>query len=586
MDSDLCYRAVRGRDSRFDGWFVTAVITTGIYCRPSCPAMTPKRPNVRFYPSAAAAQAAGFRACRRCRPDASPGSPEWNERADLAGRAMRLIADGIVDREGVAGLASRLGYGVRQVNRVLVTELGAGPAALARSQRAQTARVLLETTTIAVTDVAFASGFSSIRQFNDTIKEVFATTPTVLRGHARRGSRQVKPGGQGSPDGGDGSGARDESGRAASGEPGRAAGSMTLRLPYRRPADLAAALGFLEARAVPGVEEVEGGVYRRSLRLPHGPGVAELAVADGSVHVTLHLSDLRNLQPAVVRCRRLLDLDADPVAVDAQLGTDGTLAPLVAASPGMRVPGTVDGGELAIRAMLGQQVSVAAARTLAGRLAARYGDRLPTPVGGVTHLFPTAAVFAEMDPASLPMPRARGRALVTLASALASGDIRVDPGADRDGVEQALLALPGIGSWTAGYIRMRALDDHDVLLPTDLGIRRALGRLPAATGRPADVSTAALSAAAEAWRPWRSYAVMHLWSADGPRRQAPLPTDPTGRATRRPPATRAPRTTRPSLPTRALLTTKESTDDIGDHTPADPAHDSRLADRAAAADPR
>jgi AraC family transcriptional regulator, regulatory protein of adaptative response / DNA-3-methyladenine glycosylase II len=584
MDSELCYRAVRGRDSRFDGWFVTAVITTGIYCRPSCPAVTPKRPNVRFYPAAAAAQAAGFRACRRCRPDASPGSPEWNERADLAGRAMRLIADGIVDREGVAGLASRLGYGVRQVNRVLVTELGAGPAALARSQRAQTARVLLETTTIAVTDVAFAAGFASIRQFNDTIRAVFATTPTGLRGDARRGSRKVGSGGQGES-GRDESGGPGGSGRSVSVEPGRAAGSITLRLPYRRPADLGAALGFLGARAVPGVEELDGGIYRRSLRLPHGPGVAELALADGSVHVTLHLSDLRNLQPAVVRCRRLLDLDADPVAVDAQLGTDATLASLVAASPGMRVPGTVDGGELAIRAMLGQQVSVAAARTLAGRLAARYGERLPTPVGGVTHLFPTAVAFAELDPASLPMPRARGRALVTLAAALAAGDIRVDPGADRDGVEQALLALPGVGAWTAGYIRMRALDDHDVLLPTDLGIRRALVRFDGAAGRPADVSTAA-----EAWRPWRSYALMHLWSADGPVRQAPPPAHPPAPAGGPPPA-RAPRTAYRVQPDRHSQPDHHSrrrrnSDDISDHAPADPAHDGRLADRAVAADPR
>ncbi len=478
MDDELRYRAVHARDSRFDGWFVTAVLTTGIYCRPSCPARTPNRGNVRFYRSAAAAQAGGFRACRRCRPDASPGSPEWNLRADVAGRAMRMIVDGLVDREGVAGLAARLGYSERQVNRVLVAELGAGPAALARSGRAQTARILLETTDLPITEVAFAAGFASIRSFNDTMPAVFALSPTELRRRARTGRNVVR------------------------------AGTITLRLPYRAPADLDAAGRFLAARTVGGVEEIVAGsgLYRRALRLPHGPGVVELFPGDGFVLATLHLADLRNLAPAVSRCRRVFDLDADPVAVDSHLGADPLLAPLVAAAPGLRVPGAFDGAELAVRALLGQQVSVAAARTLAGRLTARYGEALADPVGAVTHLFPSAERLAALDPAELPMPAARGRALVTLAAALASGAVRLDPGADRDEVERALVALPGVGPWTAGYIRMRALGDPDVLLPTDLGVRRGIVQAGSDDDRPA-----AVLQRAEPWRPWRSYAVMHLW---------------------------------------------------------------------------
>lgn len=478
LDIESCLRAVRSRDPRFDGVFFIGVTSTGIYCRPSCPAGPAKRENIRFYRSAAEAQVAGFRACRRCRPDVTPGSPEWNIRADLAGRAMRLITDGVVDRDGVAGLAAGLGYSERQVHRTLVEELGAGPLRLARAQRAHTARILLETTDLPVTEVAYAAGFTSIRQFNDTLREVFATTPSDLRRRSRTGRRGRDP----------------------------VAGTIELRLAHRRPADLDGVLGFLAARAVPGIEEVDGRTYRRSLVLPHGVGVAELTPADGFLHGTLWLADPRDLAAAVARCRRLFDLDADSAAVDEVLATDPALAPLVADGPGRRVPGVVDGDELAVRAVVGQQISVAAARTLAGRLVNAFGKPLDAPVGGVTHTFPTAAVLAAADPSAFPMPARRQATLHALAARLAEGRIRLDPGADRDDVENELLAVPGVGQWTAGYLRMRALSDPDVYMATDLGVRHGMAR----AGLP--TSPAAAATAAERWRPWRSYAQMHLWT--------------------------------------------------------------------------
>jgi AraC family transcriptional regulator of adaptative response / DNA-3-methyladenine glycosylase II len=472
-DQDRCYRAVLSRDRRFDGVFYTGVRTTGIYCRPSCPAMTPLRRNVRFYRTAAAAQAAGLRACKRCRPDTTPGSPEWDVRADVAGRAMRLVNDGVVERSGVPGLARRLGYSERQLHRILVAELGAGPLALARARRAQTARILVETTAMPLTSVAFAAGFASVRQFNDTMRATYAMTPSALRVR-----HPVAPGGE---------------------------GGVELRLAVREPFDGAALLDFLGVRAVPGVEEVDGGTYRRTLRLPGGPGVVALTPLPGYVRCVLSLTDLADLPVAVERCRRLLDLDADPVAIADLLGADPVLGALVAKRPGLRVPGHVDGAELAVRAVLGQQVSVAGARTLAGRLVAAYGEPLAAPSGPLTHLFPSPAALRTVDPSSLPMPGARARALVGLCAALDEGSVVLDRGAARDDVRAALLALPGIGPWTASYVLMRALGSPDEFLPTDLGVRHALA------------SAEAPVAAAEAWRPWRSYALMHLWTSLGDR---------------------------------------------------------------------
>ncbi len=482
-DFDRCYRAVQSRDARFDGWFITAVTSTGIYCRPSCPAMTPKPANVRFYPSAAAAQQAGFRACMRCRPDASPGSPEWNARADVVARAMRLIADGTVDRQGVAGLAARLGYSERQLHRLLVAEVGTGALALARAQRAQTARLLVETTDLPVAHVAFAAGFSSVRQCNDTFRQVFALTPTELR---RRASRHRHDG-----MGGEGVGGT----------------TVGLRLAHRRPLAAGELLDFLAARAVPGIEGSEGGTYHRSLRLPHGEGVVAISLAGADeVRATLRLGDLRDLTAAVNRCRRLLDLDADPAAVDAALGGDPLLAPLVRAVPGRRVPGTVDGWELAVRAVIGQQVSVAGARTVAGRLVASAGTSLACPSGPVTHLFPSPAELLAADDRSMAMPEARRRALRALAGAVDDGSLSVDPGSDPAEVARRLGALPGIGPWTVAYVALRALADPDAFLPTDLGVRRALA------ARGADDGPAQVLALSERWRPWRAYATVHLWA--------------------------------------------------------------------------
>ncbi|GAA1396379.1 AlkA N-terminal domain-containing protein [Kitasatospora putterlickiae] len=490
IDDDIRYRAVDSRDARFDGVFFTAVTSTGIYCRPSCPAVTPKRVNCTFYPSAAAAQNAGFRACRRCRPDSVPGSPEWNHRADLVGRAMRLIGDGVVDREGVAGLAHRLGYSSRQLQRQLTAELGAGPIALARARRAQTARLLLQTTELPVTDIAFAAGFASVRQFNDTVREVYDRTPSGLRAEVAAGRRTATP-----------------------------AGGLALRLAYRGALDSDHLIDFLALRAVPGVEEVVAGprpgvrTYRRTLALPYGHGIAEvdgLAPGDpadrGWLDCRLLLTDLRDLPTSVQRLRVLFDLDADPLAVDDQLGADPLLGPLVRARPGLRSPGHVDPHELAVRAVLGQQITVGAARTLAGRLAEKYGTALPEPNGGLRLLFPTAAALATADPEDFAMPAARRRALTGLCAALAEGVVRLDGGVDRGEAAARLLALPGIGPWTVGYLRMRALADPDVFLPSDIGVKHGLLRL----GAPGDPKSAAL--AAEAWAPWRSYAVHRLWA--------------------------------------------------------------------------
>ena len=475
LDFERCYRAVESRDARFDGWFITAVTTTGIYCRPSCPTpVRPRRANVRFYPTAAAAQLAGFRACKRCRPDASPGSPEWNVRGDLVGRAMRLIADGAIDREGVAGVASRLAVSERHLHRLLLGELGAGPLAIARAQRAQSARTLIETTDLSFTDVAFAAGFESIRQFNDTVREVFALTPTELRKRGRRCDDVIE-------------------------------GALTLRLPYRPPFDWPTLFAWLRARAIPGVAEARDGVYRRTLRLPRGAGIATLESVNAHIRCTLRLESMADLTSAVRQCRRLFDLDADPVSVLEVLQRDRHLSPIVKKRPGLRAPGAVDGTELAIQAILGQQVSLAAARTLAYRLVTAHGDVIKISDPTLTHLFPRAEAIAAADLSRLGVPATRRKTLRTLAHAVAAGDLALDPGADRIEVHRKLIAMPGIGEWTAGYIVMRALGDPDTFLPDDLGIKKAGARLGLGTTR-------AITDHSAAWRPWRTYATHQLWA--------------------------------------------------------------------------
>ena len=477
QDVERCVRAVQSKDARFDGWFFVAVITTGIYCRPSCPVVPPKAHNMRFYPSAAAAQLAGFRACKRCRPDASPGSPQWNERADLVARAMRLIADGVVDREGVPGLAARLGYSIRQIQRQLLAELGAGPLALARAQRAQTARLLIETSSLPMSDLAFAAGFASVRAFNDTVREVFALAPTELRT------------------------------RAARRNPPATSGSLALRLPFRAPLCPDNLFGHLAATAVPGVEEWRDGAYRRTLRLPHGYGVVSLRPLPDHIDCRLALTDLRDLSTAITRCRWLLDLDADPVAVDELLRSDPLLTPLVDKDPGRRVPRTVDAPEFAVRAVLGQQVSTQAARTHAGRLVAAYGDPVSDPAGGLTHLFPGTAALASLDPSRLALPQTRRTTLTSLVGALATGEVDLSLGSDWQQARVRLARLPGLGPWTVEMIAMRALGDPDAFVAADLGVRRAARNIGLPVNAPALIRHAA------AWRPWRAYAVQYLWAS-------------------------------------------------------------------------
>lgn len=474
-DFERCYRFMQSRDPRYDGHFYVAVRSTGIYCRPSCPARTPKRTNVRLFASVAGAQEAGFRACKRCDPDGAPGAPAWNRRSDVAGRAFRLIADGVVDRDGVGGLARRLGYTERHLGRILHEEIGAGPLALARAHRAQSARTLVESTDLTFAEIALGAGFGSVRQFNDTMRAVYARTPTELRHGARSRRAASRP------------------------------GTITLRLATREPFDGAGLVAFLGARAVPGLEELDGRTYRRVLTLAHGSGSASLTPGRGGVRCELRLTDLRDLTAAVARCRRLLDLDADAAAIAAQLGDDPVIGPALRGRPGLRVPGAVSTWELAVRAVVGQQVSVPAARTLLARLVERHGERLDAPDAGLSHRFPTASAIAAADPRSLAMPRSRANCLIGLATAVRDERLDLGPGADSSAAVSDLLALPGIGPWTAGYIAMRAFADPDVFLPTDAGVRNAL-RARGLAGDPASAE-----AAAEAWRPWRSYAMLHVW---------------------------------------------------------------------------
>jgi AraC family transcriptional regulator, regulatory protein of adaptative response / DNA-3-methyladenine glycosylase II len=504
LDFDTCYRAVVARDPRFDGRFFTGVTSTGIYCRPVCPARTPARRNMRFFPHAGAAEAAGFRACRRCRPEASPGSPDWNVRADLAARAVQLITDGYADEHGVSGLAQRLAVTDRHLRRLLLAELGTTPIALARTTRLQTARRLLAETRMPVTEIAFASGFASVRQFNASFRQAYQQPPSALR--ARSGAAVGQSAAGPAPDG----------------------TWLTLRLAVRPPFDSQSLLRFLAARAIPGVEAVDSRRYARTIRAPGGAGIIELIPAaagagPGQVLLRARLAGLRGVGQVVSRCRRLLDADADPQAITAVLAGDRALAPLVAARPGLRVPGAYDGFELAVRAVLGQQVSVAAARTLAGRLAARYGTPLATgqplrPAGPLTTLFPAPADLAEADLAGLGLTAGRQRTLRALAAACADGRLDLGPGTDPDEAAATLAGLPGVGPWTTAYILLRAAADPDAFPGTDLGLRRAMARLGCQPGHD------------RRWRPWRAYAAMYLWTVPDGDQAVPQPTDhlPTG----------------------------------------------------------
>ncbi len=487
------YAALSSRDSRFDGQFIAGVTTTGIYCRPSCPAITPKRGNVRFFRTAAAAHDAGLRACKRCQPDAVPGSPDWNLHDDLASRAMRLVQDGVVEREGVDGLARRLGYTSRHVSRVLQTELGAGPLALARANRAQTARSLLAATDLPISDIAYAAGFGSLRQFNDTVAAVYRATPSELRAIARRGARGHGPVADGA------------------GQDAARGGELSLRLPARAPFDSAGLFRFFADHAVAGLEYGDDSRYERALVLPGGR--AEVSVtpdpARPGVLVTARLTALADVPALVARMRRMFDLDADSVAIDTALSTDPVLAPLVAAVPGIRIAGSVDGEEALFRTLIGQQISVAAARTVLGRLVADLGTYPGTAPDNVAYgvRFPSAATIAERGAEVLRGPATRIATILRSADAVASGELRLDVETPAAELRERLLALPGIGPWTADYLAMRVLGNPDVLISSDLVVRRSAAALGLATDDPG------LTRRGARWAPWRSYATTHLWRA-------------------------------------------------------------------------
>lgn len=484
LDPAHCYRALRARDARFDGRFFVGVRSTGIYCRPICPARTPLRRNVDFYPTAAAASEAGFRPCRRCRPEAAPGTPAWHGTSSTVTRALRLVLEGALDSGDVDGLAARLGIGERHLRRLFREHLGASPVAVAQTRRLHFAKKLVDETDLPMTAVALAAGYGSIRRFNAAMRSTYGVAPSALRKRARRGRGSL--GGE---------------------------TALVMRLAYRPPLAIDALFEFLALRAIPGVEEVAGRTYRRSLSIQGHALRLEVEAPSDSASLLLRVP--ASASPVVGRAvsiaRGVFDLDADPDAVRDVLAADPLLAGPMTDTPGLRVPGAADGHELAVRAVLGQQVSVVGARTLAGRLVERFGSRLEEGEGDpdepIRHVFPTADQLADADVASIGLPKKRGEAVRQLSRAIAEERVVLAPGLPPDEAREALLALPGIGAWTAEYIAMRALREPDAFPSGDLVLRRAAGE----PDRPATAK--ALNARAERWRPWRAYAAIALWRA-------------------------------------------------------------------------
>jgi len=474
LENAACVKAILSRDGRFAGRFFVGVVTTRVYCRPGCPAPLPKAKNMRFYAYAAAAEDAGFRPCRRCRPETAPGSPVWNGTSATVSRALKRIFDGD-GHESVEALAARLGLGSRQLRRLFAEHVGASPASLQRTHRVHFARRLLDETSLPAADVAFASGFESVRRFNDAIRATFHRTPTELRGRNGIDARSIR-----------------------------------LRLPLRPPFDATSLFSFLEERALPGVEAVRGHAYSRTIESRGIPGVLTLSknVNENFLVLSLSLSPGSDLLDIVRRAGRLFDVDADPLAIADVLRRDPLLAPLVAARPGLRVPGAWDPFELSVRAILGQQVSVRGARTLAGRLVAAFGRPLPGGCAdGLTHLFPAPAALAAADLSGIGIPAARAAAIRTLAAAVSTGRLDLTAARGLEDFETRLCALPGIGPWTAQYVALRAFGEPDAFPAGDLGLRRALeaARVPA--------DAAALRERALSWSPFRAYATLHLWSS-------------------------------------------------------------------------
>jgi AraC family transcriptional regulator, regulatory protein of adaptative response / DNA-3-methyladenine glycosylase II len=471
LDADGMYEAMVSRDRRFEGRFVVGVMSTGIYCRPGCPAPTPQRRNVRFFHCAAAAQAQGLRPCLRCRPDASPGTPAALGTPVTVTRALRLIEDGALDEAGIDTLAERLGVTARHLRRLFDQHIGAPPVAVALTRRAHFARKLLEETTLPMAEVAHASGFASLRRFNDAVRAAFQATPSALRRRAG-----------GPPD-----------------TPGHA--PLVLELPYRAPFAYAEILAFLARRAIPGVERVGGGSYARTLEIDGRPARLDVrrCADDGPLLLSAWGVTGGDLYGMVTRVRRLFDLDADPQRIDAHLIGDPRLAALVRARPGLRVPGAWDTFEITVRAILGQQVSVAGATTLSGRLVERFGRRVEGAEDGLTHLFPSPHALAEADVSAIGLPRLRAEAIRGLARAIAAGERPLD------GVD-GRIRVAGIGPWTEAYVAMRGGRDPDAFPAGDLALRRALG-----TEGEAAPTERAVQELSETWRPWRAYAAMHLW---------------------------------------------------------------------------
>ena len=479
LDPTRCYRAFVSHDPRFDGRLFAGVTTTGIYCRPVCPVRPAKREHCRFFTCAAAAEAAGFRPCRRCRPEASPGAPAWLGTSALVARAFRLIDAGALDAGDVETLAGRLGVGARQLRRLFAEHVGASPARVARARRAHFARALLDATDLPMHAVAFGAGFRSVRQFNHAVRTTFRASPTALR--ARR-----RPGGPGA--------------------------GLVLRLAYRPPLDWPALCEYLALRATPGVEVVTGAAYRRTIPVGDGAGVVEVRPDPDGRHLRLRVDPpaTTGLMALVARARRLFDLDAAPDEIARVLRRSAVLRPLVEAAPGRRVPGAWDGFELAVRAIIGQQVTVRGATTLTGRLVARLGRPVDVGVGGLDRLFPTPAAIAAADLAGLGIPGARRATLRALAAAVARGELALDGTRPLDEAVARLRAIRGLGPWTAEYVAMRALGEPDAFPAGDLGLRRAAGDGAGPLPEPA------LRRIAEAWRPWRAYAAMHLWTGARP----------------------------------------------------------------------
>ncbi len=481
LDGDICYRALRSRDARFDGRFFIGVRTTGIYCRPVCPARTPFRKNVTFYACAAAAEAAGYRPCRRCRPETAPGTPAWNGTSATVSRALRLIGDGGLDETGADALAERLGVGARHLRRLFDEHLGASPVQVAQSRRIHSARMMLDSTALPITDIAFASGFSSVRRFNTAFKTAFDRSPREVRRDRRNG-------------------------HAVETE-----APLEVRLSYRPPFDWDGLLDFFGQRALPGIESVSKGIYLRTIRYGDCAGVIAVSHDAERRHLVLQVAAqlAAGLPEIAGRVRRLFDLQADPAAVRDHLWTDARMRPMLRRRPGLRVPGAWDAFEIAVRAVVGQQVSVAAARTLCGRIVARYGESITESAAPpLSHVFPTPERLASARMNGLGITTRRVETLRAIARAVADGSLALGANGSLEGSVERLVALPGIGPWTAQYIALRALGEPDAFPTGDLGLIHAWEARTKST-----VSAKELDCAAEAWRPWRAYAALHLWTS-------------------------------------------------------------------------